>query len=263
MRMGLFAGLIAMALFSIGAGAQQFHGIASSVNSVSPNSGMISPAGIPASVTSQTSVHRNGHGNSGTMSFVPVPPLVHEHHDHDDIIPVFIPVYYPYYSYFPYYGTENYDQPNAQPDIQQQQPQSEPSAPTIFENRIGYKAPPIIYNNSASGLQPSNASKPAAGNSLSAAAAAQPTADSNSASSSTDSSTASDLSDTASNQPTTILIFHDGHILEIGNYAIVGDVLYNLYGDYRSRRIQLADLNLDATVQANSDRGHDFRLPKR
>src|SRR5207302_7592356 len=62
-------------------------------------------------------------------------------------------------------------------------------------------------------------------------------------------------------EPPTVLVFKDGHHLEIGNYAIVGETLYNMSGDYRSFKISLALLDLDATVKANEERGLEFHLP--
>ncbi len=61
-------------------------------------------------------------------------------------------------------------------------------------------------------------------------------------------------------QPSTLLVFKDGHQLEVLNYAIVDGTLFDL-GDGRARKIQLADLDLSATQKANDDRGVDFRLP--
>lgn len=61
-------------------------------------------------------------------------------------------------------------------------------------------------------------------------------------------------------QPETVLVFKDGHQQEVENYAIVGDTLWDLSGD-RRHRIALSDLNLDATVKANDDRGIDFTVP--
>lgn len=61
-------------------------------------------------------------------------------------------------------------------------------------------------------------------------------------------------------QPSTVLVFKDGHQSEIQNYAIVGDTLFDL-ADNRARKILLADLDLPATHKANSDRGVDFQLP--
>jgi hypothetical protein len=59
--------------------------------------------------------------------------------------------------------------------------------------------------------------------------------------------------------PTT-LIFKDGHQLEIQNYAVVGQTLYDLTPGH-SRKIALADLDLPATQKQNDDRGVTFQLP--
>jgi len=61
-------------------------------------------------------------------------------------------------------------------------------------------------------------------------------------------------------QPSTVLVFKDGHKAEVENYAIVGATLFEL-GDGRTRKIQLSDLDLPATAKANDDRGVDFQLP--
>lgn len=60
--------------------------------------------------------------------------------------------------------------------------------------------------------------------------------------------------------PPTILVFRDGRQQEIQNYAILGDKLIIL-SDERTKRIALADLDLDATAKANEEQGVDFRLP--
>ncbi len=49
-------------------------------------------------------------------------------------------------------------------------------------------------------------------------------------------------------QPSTILVFKDGHQQEVSNYAIIGTTLYEL-NDGRSKKVQLADLDLTATVK--------------
>jgi hypothetical protein len=64
----------------------------------------------------------------------------------------------------------------------------------------------------------------------------------------------------ASDQPQTILVFKDGHQVEVANYAIVGSTLYDLTGGHR-QKISLADLDLTATAKQNDDRGIDFQLP--
>ncbi len=61
-------------------------------------------------------------------------------------------------------------------------------------------------------------------------------------------------------QPRTVLVFKDGHELEIANYAIVGATLYDL-SDGRTRKVALAELDVQATVKQNDARGVDFELP--
>lgn len=61
-------------------------------------------------------------------------------------------------------------------------------------------------------------------------------------------------------QPTTVLVFNDGHELEIQNYAIVGDTLFDMTPGHR-RRVLLSELNLPATSQKNEDRGVGFVVP--
>jgi hypothetical protein len=57
-----------------------------------------------------------------------------------------------------------------------------------------------------------------------------------------------------------VLVFKDGHRSEVLNYAIVGDTLFD-FGDGRTRKILLADLDLSATRKANDNRGVDFQVP--
>jgi hypothetical protein len=64
----------------------------------------------------------------------------------------------------------------------------------------------------------------------------------------------------ASDQPQTVLVFKDGHQVEVANYAIVGSTLYDLTGGHR-QKIALSDLDLTATSKQNDDRGIDFQLP--
>jgi hypothetical protein len=61
--------------------------------------------------------------------------------------------------------------------------------------------------------------------------------------------------------PTTVLVFRDGTRREVKNYAIVGDTLWELSAS-RARKVPLAELNLQATIRENEERGVDFRLPK-
>ncbi len=63
-------------------------------------------------------------------------------------------------------------------------------------------------------------------------------------------------------QPDTVLVFRDGHSVQVKNYAIVGDTIYDL-SDGSRHKIAIADLDLTATEKANDARGLDFRLPAR
>lgn len=61
-------------------------------------------------------------------------------------------------------------------------------------------------------------------------------------------------------QPATLVVFKDGHTLELGNYAIIGTNLFDLTPGH-ARKIALADLDLEATRKQNDDRGITFQLP--
>jgi hypothetical protein len=60
--------------------------------------------------------------------------------------------------------------------------------------------------------------------------------------------------------PATVLVFRDQHKLEVQNYAIVGQTLWNFAPDH-TQKIPLSDIDLPATTKANDERGVDFRLP--
>jgi hypothetical protein len=59
----------------------------------------------------------------------------------------------------------------------------------------------------------------------------------------------------------TLLVFKDGHQLDVGNYAIVGTTLFDLTPGH-SRKVPLADLDLDATQRQNDNRGISFQIPQ-
>jgi hypothetical protein len=61
-------------------------------------------------------------------------------------------------------------------------------------------------------------------------------------------------------QSPTILVFKDGHQIEVDNYAIVNQTLYDLTPGH-PRKIALADLDLAATEKQDDDRGIVFQLP--
>ncbi len=63
-------------------------------------------------------------------------------------------------------------------------------------------------------------------------------------------------------QPLTVLVFKNGHKTEVQNYAVVGDMLFDLTPGQR-RKIPLADLDLALTAKQNDERGIDFQLPSK
>ena len=58
----------------------------------------------------------------------------------------------------------------------------------------------------------------------------------------------------------TILVFRDKHTEEVQNYAIVGQTLWVL-NEEKAKKVPLADLDVPATMNANDQRGVDFRVP--
>jgi hypothetical protein len=57
----------------------------------------------------------------------------------------------------------------------------------------------------------------------------------------------------------TVLVFRDGHRMEITNYAIVGQTIWVL-DERNSTRIPVSDLDVDATQKENRIRGLRFQV---
>lgn len=159
------------------------------------------------------------------LGFNPLQPHAGQHHHHNGSEPLGWGGYYAVpYGYYGYYdqGDEAADDPPAD---------QYNGGPTIFDRRGSGPVP-----------RPPQADYSARSQAEAAPAAQQPEAVS------------------AADQPQTVLVFKDGHQLEIENYAIVGNALYDLT-DGRRHKIPLSDLDLDATTKQNGDRGIDFQLP--
>jgi hypothetical protein len=203
----------------------QIHGVPASVSSIGFGGNFSLAPGVPASVTS-----------IGTIGFPPNccanpffttnpnPPLFHHGHHNGD-------------AGFGGGGVAVYPVPYAVPvpvpyDDQEQGPPPADAqyygAPANAYDRRGPAAPPAVaaYAPPPSSTEPTPTPEP------------EPVAD----------------------QPETLLVFKDGHTLEVSNYAIVGDTLFDL-SEGRRRKIGLADLNIAATIQQNDDRGIQFTVP--
>jgi hypothetical protein len=60
--------------------------------------------------------------------------------------------------------------------------------------------------------------------------------------------------------PATVFIFKDGHKVETHNFAIVGQTLFD-FSTKPLKKVQLADLDVDATRKANDELGISLTLP--
>lgn len=120
-----------------------------------------------------------------------------------------------------------------QTEAQAEAASEEPPAYTVFENRPTSAVPPPTNPP----IDQSRVYRPEAATPEPAAAAAP-----------------------SPQRPPVVLVYKDGHQRELQNYAIVGQYVYDISG-FTSQKIPLTDLNLDATVKANDDRGIDFTLP--
>ena len=133
------------------------------------------------------------------------------------------------YIYVPY----TYPVPVAVEPEQEAQPEEpEPPAPTVFERRPVVQPAPYVETR-----------QPAEG-----AAQSEPQHH--------------NMSPVSEEKIPVVIVYKDGRQLEIanGNYAIVGDMLYDLSGPI-ARKIKLADLNLSQTIERNEQRGVEFSLP--
>ena len=65
--------------------------------------------------------------------------------------------------------------------------------------------------------------------------------------------------------PPAVLVFRDGHTEEVSSYSIIGQTIYAKADYWRTgkwtRSIQLAKLNIPATIEQNHARGLNFELP--
>ncbi len=226
--------ILCVALTLTSAGFAQINGVPASVTSLGFG-GHPGPHGVPPSLTSigpRGLVPNNQFPTPGICCINPLFPSNpnprrghpgREHHRHNQD-----QGYYGGYSYAVPYAVPYYaEDVNADSSADDRDDQYD-GGPTVFDRRgPGQPAPYPVSQYTA---------PPAA--SLTVPSSAEP----------------------ASDQPQTLLVFKDGHQIEVSNYAIVGSMLYDLTPGH-SRKVPLADLNLGATTQQNDDRGIDFALP--
>ncbi len=227
--------LLTMVLLGASALAQLRGTPASITSTGTPGKGMA--PGVPASVTSQR-FSLQGPDNCCSFPTILIPsamgfrnpafnPDGREHHLQKHRSRFDLGPYYAPYAY----GVPIYPDYEMQPPAEAQPEEYEPDPPalTIFERR-----PMTAYVPTATAATPPEK----------AAASPEPVAP---------------ASETDRPQEPTVLIFKDGSRREIQNFAIVGDVVYELSPDYR--KIPLSELNVPATVKENDMRGAEFHVP--
>lgn len=187
--------------------------------------------GVPPSVTSPSSRTFGPAFARGPFVQAPLPPRGRHHH-HLHVYPYFIP-YYP--------AVDGYAYSNPVDDSAYSDSEDEYlGGPTIFDRRGNGTS---YANNSQS--DPVTRAVPRPGPDQDAEAD-PPAPDAPPV--------------VVAREPSTILIFKDGHKQEVGNYAIVGSNLFDLTPG-RRLKVSLLDLDVDATQKANDDNGVDFKLP--
>jgi hypothetical protein len=236
----LAVGLIFLALAP--AASAQINGTPASVTSTNFGGHLNSPPGVPASITSigpNGIQPRNPFPNQPGCCTNPLfpgnpnsPLIQRHHHQRGQFFPGGGAVYVPYA--YPVVGET--DAPDAETDQQGNQPQEDyRGGPTIFDRR-GPGTPARSY------------------------AEAYPQRPSRSEVETESAPAAPPVDTPVPDQPQTMLVFKDGHQLEVQNYAVIGDTLYDL-SPGRHHKIPLAELDLTSTSKQNDDRGIDFRLP--
>lgn len=218
----------------------QIHGVPPSVTSFGPGRGP-SP-GVPASVTSL-----EPNGFEGGNPAIVLPNRVHfRRHRHHPFV-----AYYPVPAYTPYYYSDVVPGP-----VDDSMEEEDSGGPTLFDRRgpgtnNGFVTRRYARDEGNDGAQVSNNSS-SDRNSFKESPGSEATKDS-----AADSEGAASASDQSS---ATVLVFKDGRKAEVKNYAILGDVLYDLTPGH-PRKIPLSDLDLEATQKVNEDLGTSFQLP--
>ena len=234
-------------LFAASLAAAQMKGVPASVTSVGKFSA--EPHGVPASVTS---LGPRGFHDPTAASFPSLTPFP-THLDcrgatcfpttyppirtRGPRYPVYYPIYYPTYPAYPQPSVIiiNTAQPAAEADAEYD---DEPPAPTVFERRRRtrpYAREERRYEEQgAPPAEPVREPEPRRDQQISA----------------------------ITPEDSTVFVLLDGRQLELHNFAIVGDFVWNFDGE-GPRKILLAQLDLDQTLKLNADRGTDLRLPHR
>jgi len=216
----------------------QINGTPSSVTSINFGGHFSSAPGVPASVTSlgPNGLQPRNQFFTQPMCCInplspvnPNPPLFQRRHHHhqNSFFPAGGAVYVPYPVVAEPEAADTAVEPNPEDD--------ERGGPTIFDRR-GSGQPARSYRDA----YPQRTGRVHV--ETESAALAQP------------------AETPVADQPQTVLVLKDGHQVEVQNYAVVGNMLYDLTPGHH-RKIAIADLDLKATAKQNDDLGISFQLP--
>ncbi|HEY7095464.1 MAG TPA: hypothetical protein VH437_01990 [Terriglobales bacterium] len=230
-RLGVVTVILVLAAFVPGA-VGQARGVPASVTSIGFGGNFTSPPGIPASVTS---IGPNGLPGNFFLNSPIVTAPVHgagtlfppqQNHHHHGFFPWGIPVVAVPYAY-------PVEIPVAVMDEQEAEPYN--GGPTIFDRR---------------GPGPSNHQDEVRYTPREENREAEPQPQ----------NTQQSAEEPVRSQPSTTVVFKDGHAIDVSNYAIVGETLFDLTPGH-PRKIALTDIDVEATAKQNEDRGVDFTVP--
>lgn len=246
----------------------RLHGIPASVVSPEPDGRL---HGIPASVLSPTPL---------PFGVNPPPPFVltphhpsrrfgaggrGRHQNNHNLLFVPVPLFYPIYPDAAYPVAD----PNVQASVDpaEQAPATTASDPAPAANGTAMNAEDALraaYLQGARDALSQQQGEPRYGghylDSREQAAASESRAASRRQAEASDAATPAPAPAKESDWPATVFIFKDGHQIETRNFAIMGETLFDFSGQ-TLKKVQLADLDKDATIKANDDRGIQVKLP--
>lgn len=244
----------------------RLHGIPASVVSPGPDGRL---HGVPASVLSPTPLPFGV--NPPPPPFIFAPRMPHHpprrfgsggrgHHQNNNLLFVPVPLFYPTYPDAAYPVAD----PNVQASVDpaEQAPATTTSDPSNGATMSAEDALRAAYLQGARDALTQQQSDPRYGghylDSRERAAAAESGAARRRQAEASDA--AASAPGKESDWPATVFIFKDGHQIETRNFAIMGETLFDFSGQ-TLKKVQLADLDKDATIKANDDRGIQVKLP--
>jgi len=245
LRSGLSVVILA---FALQAAQAQFHGVPASATSPTTNSnGSVVLHGVPSSVTSPapgpiTSDQIRFPGRQHFRTHFGSPHAV----PHRKFVPV--PVFYPVYDYPADYAAPPVDQAPAS--------ESESSAATAS----GDDALQQAYNQGAHDAIAEQQRDSRYGSHYLDSREKRQSAATQSEQKPSTAASDEPKKEQRDDSPATVFIFKDGHKVETHNYAIVGQTLFD-FTTKPLKKLQIDDLDVDATRKANEELGISLTLP--